>query len=125
VELKRTKEAVIYFSNFIKARPKNVKGWKELIRCLYNGGFYEEAIEQVYNAEKNTYDKPVLFFYKSVILFALGKSKEGLLHLELAMQKSSKLVKHFIELNPSLLQNHQIVDIIAKYKRAKPSDNNY
>ena len=121
VELKKIKDAVIHFSNFIKARPKNIKGWKELIKCLYNAGFYEEALEQIYNASKNTDDKPILFFYKSAILFALGKSKEGLLQLELAMEKSSKLIKQFIELNPSLLQNQQVVDVIAKYKRANSS----
>jgi tetratricopeptide (TPR) repeat protein len=121
VELNKIKDAVIYFSNFIKARPKNIKGWKELIKCLYNAGFYEEALEQVYNAARNTEAKPILFFYKSVILFALGKSKEGLLQLELAMEKSSKLVKQFIELNPSLLQNQQIVEVIARYKRNRSS----
>ena len=119
VELKKVKEAVIQFSNFIKARPKNIKGWKELLKCLYNAGFYEEALEQIYNAEKNTENKPVLSFYKSAVLFALGKSKEALLQLELAMQKSPKLIKSLVELNPSLLQNQPIVDIIAKHKRAK------
>ena len=118
VELKRIKEAVIYFSNFIKARPKNIKGWKELIKCLYNAKFYEEALEQVYNATKNTENKPILFFYKSAILFALGKPKDGLLQLEVAMQKSPKIVSQFISLNPSLLQNQQIVDVISKYKRS-------
>jgi tetratricopeptide (TPR) repeat protein len=121
VELNKIKEAVIYFSNFIKARPKNIKGWKELLKCLYNSGFFEEALEQVYNAEKNTEKKPILLFYKSAILFALGKSKEGLLQLEIAMEKSAKLIKHFIELNPSLLQNQQIVDVIAKHKRSRSS----
>jgi tetratricopeptide (TPR) repeat protein len=117
VELKKIKDAVIYFSNFIKARPKNIKGWKELIKCLYNAGFYEEALEQVYNAAKNTDNKPILFFYKSAILFAMGRSKEALLQLELAMEKSSKLIKQLIELNPSLLQNQQVVDLISRYKR--------
>ena len=121
VELKKIKDAVIHFSNFIKARPKNANGWKELIKCLYNAGFYEEALEQVYNAGKNTDDKPILFFYKSAILFALGKSKEALLQLELAMERSSKLIKQLIELNPSLLQNQQVVDVIARYKRANSS----
>jgi tetratricopeptide (TPR) repeat protein len=121
VELRKIKDAVIYFSNFIKARPKNIKGWKELIKCLYNAGFFEEALEQVYNAGRNTDNKPILFFYKSAILFALGKSKEGLLQLEMAMEKSSKLIKQFIELNPSLLQNQQVVEVIARFKRANSS----
>ncbi len=121
VQLKKIKEAVIYFSNFIKARPKNIKGWKELIKCLYNAGFYEEALEQAYNATKNTDNKPILFFYKSAVFFALGKAKEGLLQLDIALQKSPKLVNQFISLNPSLLQNQQVVDLIARYKRSNSS----
>jgi len=49
----------------------------------------------------------------------LGKSKDGLLQLELAMEKSPKLIKHFIELNPSILQNPQVVDLLARYRKAK------
>ncbi|MEJ7673242.1 MAG: tetratricopeptide repeat protein [Chitinophagaceae bacterium] len=44
VQLNKIKDAIIYFSNFIKARPKNIKGWKELTKCLYDAGFYEEAL---------------------------------------------------------------------------------
>lgn len=114
----KIKEAVIHFSTFIKARPKNIKGWKELLGCLYHAGFYEEALEQVYNASRNTTDKTILLYYKSAIYFALGKSKEALIQLDLAMSADAKLIKQFISLNPSLLQNQQVVDIISKYKSA-------
>jgi len=116
VQLNKTKDAIIYFSNFIKARPKNIKGWKELINCLYDAGFYEEALQQVHNALKNTTNKPLLIFYKTAVLFAMGKSKEALLLLELAMEKSPKMIKQLVELEPSLLQNHQVISLIAKYK---------
>ena len=119
MELGKTKEAVIYFSNFIKSRPKNIKGWKELIHCLINTGFYEEALEQVHNAIRNTGSKPILVYYKSAIYFSLGKSKEALILLDSAMEKEPKLIKQFIQLNPSLLQSQQVVDIISKYKRIK------
>ena len=119
VEMGKTKEAVIHFSNFIKARPRNIKGWKELIRCLYNAEFYDEALEQAQNAQHNTTNKTILIFYKSAIYFALGKSKEALLLLNLAMDKEPGLSKHFIQLNPSLLQSQQVVDVISKYKRTK------
>ncbi len=49
----------------------------------------------------------------------MGKSKEGLLQLEKALSKSPKHLKKFVELSPSILQNQQVVDIIAKYKRNK------
>src|ERR1700712_1317692 len=117
VQLGRIKDAVIHFSNFIKARPKNANGWKELIKCLYQAEYFEEALEQVYNAQKNTHYKPLFTFYKSAILFSLGKSKEALLQLELGMQKSPALIKQFIELNPSHLQHQSIIELIAGYKK--------
>lgn len=123
VQLKRIKDAVIHFSNFIKSRPKNANGWKELIKCLYEAEYFEEALEQVYNAQKNTHYKPLFTFYKSAVLFALGKSKEALLQLELAMQKSPALIKQFIELNPSHLQHQSIIEVIAAYKK-KPKKKN-
>jgi hypothetical protein len=41
------------------------------------------------------------------------------LQLEMGMQKNPKLVKKLIELNPSVLQNQMIVDVIAKFKKNK------
>jgi len=58
-------------------------------------------------------------FYLSNILFAMGKSKEAILYLERAMEKAPKLLKRFVELNPAILQNQQVVDILAKFKRNK------
>jgi len=119
VQLNKIKDAIIYFSNFIKARPKNIKGWKELTKCLYDAGFYEEALSQVQNAIKNTVNKPVLIFYKIAILFALDKHKEALLLLEMAIKKSPKMIKLLIELEPSLLQNPQIKVLLANNKNSR------
>ncbi|MEO6893562.1 MAG: tetratricopeptide repeat protein [Ginsengibacter sp.] len=116
IEMGKIKEAVIHFSQFIKARPRNVKGWKELIKCLYDAEYYEEALEQIINAQKNTDNKPLFIFYKSAVLFELGKSKEALLQLEMAMKQSPSLVRQFIELKPALLQHPAIVEIIGIYK---------
>ena len=116
VQLNKIKDAIIYFSNFIKARPKNIKGWKELIKCLYDASYYEEALQQVQNALKNTTNKPIIIFYKAGVLFALGKSKEALVVLEAAMEKYPKMIKQLVDLEPSLLQNQHVVSLIAKYK---------
>ena len=67
----------------------------------------------------HTEGKPLFNYYISAACFALGKSKEALLQLEKAMEKAPKLLKKFIELNPAILQNQQVVDLIARFKRNK------
>jgi tetratricopeptide (TPR) repeat protein len=119
LQLEQTKEAIQYFSNAVRIKPKNIAGWEALIRCLYQSGFYTEARQQVNAAMDITNDKPILLFYLSAILLALGKTKEALLYLETAMLTSPKTLKKFIDLNPSLLQNAHVVDVIARHKKTK------
>jgi hypothetical protein len=63
--------------------------------------------------------KPIFIFYKSIFLFASGKTKEALIYLENGMAINPKLIKKFIEINPSILQHQQVVEIIASYKKKK------
>lgn len=113
------KDAVQYFSNVVRIRPKNASGWEALIRCLYKAAYFDEAIEQSEAALKITGQKPLFLFYKTAALFAAGKTKEAILQLEAAMERSPKLLKKFIELNPAILQNQLVVDILARFKRNK------
>ena len=113
------KEAVQYFGIVVKHKPKSVPGWEALINCLLTAEYYDEALIQSKNALEATYHKPVFLFYHSAILFIVGKSKEGLLLLEQAMASAPKLLKKFIDIRPSILQNSQVVDIIARFKRRK------
>jgi len=113
------KDAIQYFSFVVSFRPRNKKGWEALIRALYKSDFLDEADEQVISAFNLTNGLPIFIYYRSLILFALGKSKEALLQLETALRKSPKLLKKFVELNPSILQNQQVVDLIAGSKRNK------
>lgn len=113
------KDAIHYFSAVVSQSPKNKKGWEALVRCLYMGKYYDEAREQVTAAIKILNAQPIFIYYLSAILFAIGKTKEGILQLENAMSKSPKLVKKFVELNPAILQNHHVVDVISKFKRKR------
>jgi len=119
MELGFYKDAIQYFSAIVTTRPKNKKGWEALVRCLYKAGYFEEAKEQVTTALKISNGQPIFLYYLSAVLFALGKTKEAILQLEHAMAKSPKLVKQFVELNPSILQNHHVVDVISRFKRRR------
>ncbi len=83
--------------------------------------FYKEAMQQVHNAFKNTSNKPLLIFYEVAILFALEKPKEALLLLHSIMEKFPKMIKFLVELEPSLLQNHQVILLLAKHKNIRSS----
>ncbi|MBX3252546.1 MAG: tetratricopeptide repeat protein [Chitinophagaceae bacterium] len=119
LELGNVKDAIIHFSNVVKVRPKGMGGWEALIRCLYKEDYFEEALEQIDVAIEAAGDKPLFTFYKSAVLFAMGKSKEAILLLQAAMERSPKMLRKFIELNPTILQNQQVVDLIAYFKRKR------
>lgn len=113
------KEAVHYFTNVVGARPKNAAGWEAFVRCLYNGGYFDEALVQADAALIATQGKPLFLFYRSAVLIAAGKTKEGILQLEKAMTESPKQLRKFVELNPAILQNQLVVDVIARFKKNK------
>ena len=113
------KDAAQYFSNVVRIKPRSATGWESLIRCLYKAGYFEEALEQTDAALKVTGGKPLFIFYKASVLFALGKTKEAILQLEEGMRQSPKLLKKFVEINPAILQNQLVVDVIARFKRNK------
>lgn len=119
MQLLHYKEAIQYFGNVVRSRPKSVAGWQSLIRCLFKAEFYEEALEQSIAALKVTEGKAVFVFYRSACLFALRKTKEAIIHLEKAMEFSPRQVKKFIDLNPAILQNANVVDVIARFKKGK------
>ncbi len=113
------KDAVQYFTNVVGVRPKKTAGWEALIRCLYKARFFDEAVEQSNAAIKATGQKPIFLFYKAASLLGAGSTKEGILQLESALEHSPRLLKKFIELNPSILQNQLVVDVLARFKRNK------
>lgn len=119
MELEKFKEASGYLAYAVSQRPKNLAGWNSLIQCLYAAGEYEAAIQQCKLALEQTGYKPVFYFLYASILFSAGRSKEALLQLETGLSLAPKLVKKLIEINPSVLQNQQVVDMLARYKKGK------
>lgn len=118
-QLGNYKEAIEAYSNVIRQRPRNIQAWTSLLECFMLADMLDEAEEYAGIAYEQTKYKPVFLYYRSAILFAKNKSKEAINQLALAMEKAPKLIKKFIGLNPQILQNQQVVDLIAKHKRNK------
>jgi len=119
MQLNNIEEAITYFGNVVRVRPKNISGWTELLKCMLAAGMIEEGKEYAEFALEQTDRKPLFYFYKSMFLFADGKHKEAALQLENGMAANPRLIKKFIELNPSILQHPVVVEIIARYKKKK------
>ena len=119
MQLGNMDEAITYLGNVVRVRPKNTLGWLELLKCLYKGEMFEEGLEYSSFALEQMDSKPVFIFFKSIFLFATGKTKDALIYLENGMSINPKLIKHIIEINPAILQQQQVVEIIAKYKKKK------
>ena len=105
--------------NAVRTRPKSAVTWQTLLKGLYVSGFMEEALVQLSIAEEKAGRKPIFMYYRAAILIAMGKTKEGLLHLETALQQAPKIVKKLVELDPAVLQHVSVVDLIAQYRRKR------
>lgn len=112
-------EAVYYLSLAVNTRVKNVNGWEVLIRCLYKAGFYEEALDQVDIGLFFTNHKPVLKAYKAAILFSLGKRKAAIQWLEKALTDAPLSAKKFMALDPAILQDSSVTEILARFKKER------
>jgi tetratricopeptide (TPR) repeat protein len=119
MQLGNYKEAIQYFGSVVLHRPTNVAGWEALIKCLIKAGNLTEANERCLAALHFTNQKPVLYFYYTAILFAQNKSKQALMQLENAMSVAPKFLKKLLDLNPNILQNAQVTDIVLRYKKVK------
>lgn len=117
LQLNDTDEALAYFGNVVRMRPKNVKGWTELLKCLLHSSYIDDGVEYAQFAYEQTDGKPIFLFYKCMFLYTNGKFKEATILLETAMQINPRLLKKFLQMNPSLLNYKQVVDAIAKHKK--------
>lgn len=117
LQMNNIDEALACFGNVVRIRPKNISGWTELLKCLLHAEYVTEGIEYAQFAYEQTDRKPIFLFYQSIFLFADGQFKEAALQLENGMAINPKLIKKFIQLNPSILKHRQVIEIIARYKK--------
>lgn len=119
LQLQRFRESIQHLGIVVRSKPHNIKGWETLIRCLFKAGYFEEAAHQCKMALAATNNKPVFLFLYAAVLFAGNKQKEGLSILLEALNLAPKLLKKMVALNPSVLQNSQVIDILGKFKSRK------
>lgn len=119
MELGKFKDAIQCFSIVVHNKPKNVKAWESLIKCLYKAAYYEEAKHQCASALKSTEGKPLFYYLNCAILFKIGKTREALVQLEEGLRAAPRLLQNLSRLNAPLLQNPQVAEIIQKYKKSR------
>ncbi|MCH5597035.1 tetratricopeptide repeat protein [Niabella ginsengisoli] len=100
MQLGFTKEAIQYFSNVVRLKPKSAVGWEALIKCLYDAEYYDEASKQIDNALTMTKNKPIFIYYRALIQFAQGKKKQALIYLEEALISDPGQFKRFYKSIP-------------------------
>lgn len=115
----KLKEAIQYFLNVIKVRPKNVSGYDALIRTLVKADELEEALYHAQNAENQLIGNALFIYYKSAVLFLSGKPKEALIQLEKGLKENPRLFNKMSDLVPGLMQRQQVVELLSRYIRKK------
>jgi tetratricopeptide (TPR) repeat protein len=121
MNLKLFKEAAACFGTVVKNKPKQIAGWEYLVKCLVANKQFDIALEQTEIAYMSTQGKSIFIFYRSAILYMMGKTSEGILQLEMALSKSSKLVNKLIKFYPEMVQDPKVAELIAQHKKAKLS----
>jgi tetratricopeptide (TPR) repeat protein len=113
------KEALVCFLNAVRLKPHSKTAWQAFIKALYTADYFEEALAQVHIAEDLCAGKLEFQFYKSIILLALGKTKDAVLHLELAMTVAPQKVSSLKFLDKEIMHHPAIADVLAQYKKRK------
>lgn len=119
LELGKNKDALIQFMHALRLKPGTIGTWQELIRGLYISNFMDEALVQIEEAEQKLGRKPVFQYYRAAVLITTGRTKEGLIQLETALQLAPRQLKKMVELDPTLLQHNSVVELISRYRKKK------
>ena len=97
MELGKIEEAIQYFGNVVRARPKNSNGWVELLKCLYKANVLKKDLNMWNMPLVLTNTKPIFIFYKSAFLIcAWANQKKPFLQLETAWIEIQNLSKNLL-----------------------------
>ena len=113
------RDALIQFMSALRIKPQSVTTWQEFIRALYVARFFDEAMVQLDEGEQKLGRKPVFIYFRAAVLITTGRTKEGLIQLETALQLAPRQLKKMVELDPTLLQHTSVVELIARYRKKK------
>lgn len=114
------KDALQYFLNVIRLRPKQLTGWESLLIGLYKAGLFEEGLVQIENAViRLGAEKPLFHYYKALFYFGLNQPKQAQIEFEEGLIKGPRLLKRILEVEPALLQRPAIGAMILKNKKRR------
>ncbi|AHF16772.1 tetratricopeptide repeat protein [Niabella soli] len=112
------KEALQYFLNVVRLRPKQLAGWEALFIGLYKAEFFEQGLMQLNNAFlRMGADKPLFHYYKALFYFGLNQPKQALIEFEAGLVGAPRLLKRILEVEPELLQRSTVNALILKNKK--------
>jgi tetratricopeptide (TPR) repeat protein len=119
IEMGADKEALVCFLNAVQLRPDMKSAWQSLIKALYVTGYIEEALTQVSVAEDQYGERVEFVYYRAVLLLALGKTKDAVLHLESALLENPKKSTALQYLDKESVLHPAFADVLVRYKKRK------
>lgn len=117
LEMNVESEAIVCYLNAVKLKPNSKTTWLALIKGLYIAGYYDEALTQLEMARDNCGEKADFRYLQAASLLELGKSKEAMVQLEVALKAAPTKLKIFTSLNPEYIRRTSVTDLISKYKK--------
>jgi tetratricopeptide (TPR) repeat protein len=119
MEINAPKEALVCFSNAVQLRPDKKSTWQALIKALYTTNNFDDALEQLNLAEDHCTIKSEFIYYRAAIYLAMGRTKDAVLYLHLALKENNKKVTALTFIDKETVRHPVFAEIISKYKKKK------
>jgi len=115
VQLDKPQEAIDQFVEAIEIRPSSSRPRLALIKLLFDTTCFEEALQQLEIAAAETRHLADYNYYRSAILLELGRTKEALLQLEIALNEAPRKLKVLFALHPAVMQHEGVREVLARF----------